>query len=79
MTPGSYIITEDGDKLGIYNEDYSCPLAYRLGSSSDSALYNFIEPPKIGNVVSFDSFGFPDEYSVEATYDTGNLRRFGKL
>ena len=51
----------DNDKLGIYNEDYSCPLAYRLGSSSDSAFYSFIETPQIVSVVSFDLFGFPDE------------------
>ena len=69
------IRVEAGDRLGVFFEEASGPVAYKFDSSQPMALAhsrrNVTEVLAPGDAVYFDTLTFPYDFSMSAYIDTG--------
>ena len=69
-----FIFIHDGDRLGIYNEEDACALAYDIDEESSILHYVATESTsdlKVETVVQFVRTKTNYGFSVTVSYDTG--------
>ncbi|KAK2153567.1 hypothetical protein LSH36_292g00084 [Paralvinella palmiformis] len=73
-TRDEMIFTESGDRLAIYHDKQSSPVAYRFIQSTMTPVYRATPGSdvnmSVGTEISFLDFMFPYRFSVSVTFDT---------
>ena len=69
-------VVEYGDRLGLYFEEAPGSVVYVFDAKEPTAFaktVNTTNPPKVGDLLHFDSLTFPYDFSVAAYVHTGRL------